>query len=79
MEIVQVAVLLMIAVVGTVVVKTREPVAQAIVLSFYGLLMAILFVVMQAPAPALSQIVVGAIVLPLMIVLAVARVRRRTR
>jgi energy-converting hydrogenase B subunit D len=79
MEIVQIAVLLMIAVVGTVIVKTREPIAQAIVLSFYGLLMAILFVVLQAPAAALSQIVVGAVVLPLMIVLAVARVRRRTR
>ena len=56
------------------VVVTRDPLPQAIVASFYGLLLAILFLVLQAPDVALSQIVVGAVALPLMIVLALAKV-----
>jgi len=44
--------------------------------SFYGLVLALLFFLHQAPDVALSQIVVGAVALPLMILLALAKVRR---
>ncbi|PZS40506.1 MAG: hypothetical protein DLM62_02515 [Pseudonocardiales bacterium] len=71
--------LLLTAVGGTAVVLTREPVHQAIVLSVFGLLLAILFVVLQAPDVALSQLVIGAAVLPLMVLLAIAKVRRGER
>lgn len=67
----------LLAVAGPAVVLTREPVQQAIAVGFYGLVMALLFFVFQAPDVALSQIVVGAVALPLMILLAVAKVRRR--
>jgi len=45
------------------------------VASFYGLILGIMFLVFQAPDVALSQITVGAVALPLMIVLALAKVR----
>ncbi len=76
MEFAQILVLLMVAATATGVVLTREPVRQSVAISFYGLLLSILFVLLQAPDVALSQIVVGAVALPLMMLLALARVRR---
>ena len=43
-------------------------------MSFYGLVLALLFFLHQAPDVALSQIVVGAVALPLMILLALSRI-----
>jgi energy-converting hydrogenase B subunit D len=71
----EVAVLALVAVGGTAVVLTRDPRDQAIVASLYGLVLAIMFLVFQAPDVALSQITVGAVALPMMIVLALAKVR----
>jgi energy-converting hydrogenase B subunit D len=76
-ELLPVVILLFVAAAGTGVVFTREPASQAIVVSFYGLLLGILFFVFQAPDVALSQIVVGAVALPLMILLALARVKKQ--
>ena len=45
------------------------------VVSFHAMVLAVLFFVFQAPDVALSQIVVGSAVLPLMILLAIAKVR----
>jgi len=70
-------ILVFVAVAATAVVLTRDPASQAIVVSFYGLLLGIMFLIFQAPDVALSQIVVGAIALPLMILLALARVRKQ--
>jgi uncharacterized MnhB-related membrane protein len=75
MEILQGMTLLFVAVSATGVVLTREPLAQAIMVSFYGIILGILFFVFQAPDVALSQIVVGAVALPLMILLALAKAR----
>jgi energy-converting hydrogenase B subunit D len=69
-------VLVLVAVCGTCVVLARDPLRQAIMASLYGLVLGILFFVFQAPDVALSQTVVGAVALPLMILLALARVRR---
>jgi energy-converting hydrogenase B subunit D len=69
------AVFLLVAAGGTAVALTRDPLNQAIVASFYGLILGIMFLVFQAPDVALSQITVGAVALPLMIVLALAKVR----
>jgi energy-converting hydrogenase B subunit D len=70
---------LLLAASGPAVVLTREPVSQAVTLGFYGLVMGLLFFVHQAPDVALSQIVVGAVALPLMILLAVAKVREKEK
>jgi energy-converting hydrogenase B subunit D len=71
----EVTVFLLVAAAGTAVVLTRDPLNQAIVASFYGLVLGIMFFVYQAPDVALSQIAVGAVALPLMILLALAKVR----
>jgi energy-converting hydrogenase B subunit D len=57
------------------VVLARDPLRQAMVASIYGLILGILFFVFQAPDVALSQTVVGAVALPMMILLALAKVR----
>ncbi len=75
MIVLETAVFLLVAAGGTAVVLTRDPLDQAIVASFYGLVLGIMFLVFQAPDVALSQIAVGAVALPLMIVLALAKVR----
>ena len=72
-----IGVLLLIAVTSFVVVRTDDVTSQLFALSFYGLLFALMFFVFQAPDVALSQITVGAIALPLMIMLAITRMRNR--
>ncbi len=76
-EILQAITLIFVGVAATVVVLTRQPVSQAILISFYGLLLAIVFVLFQAPDVAFSQIVIGAIALPLMILLALAKIKKQ--
>ena len=71
--------LLLIAVSGFMVVRTRDVTAQILSLSFYGLLLAVMFFFFQAPDVALSQIVVGAVALPLMVMLAIARMQHRDK
>jgi len=70
-------ILIFVAVAGTAVVLTRNPLSQVIGLTFYGLLLALMFFIFQAPDVAFSQIVVGAVALPLMVLLALAKIRNR--
>lgn len=74
--IMQIAVLALVAAGGAGVVLTRDPLCQTIGLSFFGLTLALMFFVLQAPDVSLSQIVVGAVALPLMVLLALAKIRR---
>ena len=76
MLLIQVTILVFVAVTGTGVVLTRDPSNQVVAISFYGLLLALMFFIFQAPDVALSQMVIGAVALPLMILLALARIRR---
>ncbi|HEY0581388.1 MAG TPA: DUF4040 domain-containing protein [Chloroflexota bacterium] len=79
MSVLQVVVLLLVAAGGTGVVLTREPSRQALVASFYGLLLTLLFVVFQAPDVALSELAVGTAAVPLMILLALSKTRTDAR
>lgn len=69
--------LLLVAVSGFGVVRTRDVTNQVIALGFYGVLMALVFFFFQAPDVALSQITVGAVALPLMVMLAISRMKFR--
>jgi energy-converting hydrogenase B subunit D len=71
----QAVALALVALGGTAVVLTREPLKQAMVAGIFGILLAVLFFLFQAPDVALSQITVGSVALPLMILLALARIR----
>jgi uncharacterized MnhB-related membrane protein len=67
--------LVWVGVSGTAVVLTRDPLRQAFVAGFFGLGLAFLYLSLQAGDVALSQIVVGAIALPLIVLLSLAKVR----
>lgn len=71
--------LLLIAFTGAAIVRTRDVTNQVLALGFYGLLLALMFFIFQAPDVALSQITVGAVALPLMVMLAIARMKFRDR
>ena len=68
--------LLATAATGTAVALTREPTRQALVLSAYGLVLGGLMVALQAPDVALAQIGIGTAIVPLLVVLTVAKVDR---
>ena len=79
MDTLQVTILVLVALGATAVVLTRVPTRQAIVLSVYGLLLAILFLAFQAPDVTLSELTVGAVALPILLLLALAKVKRRDK
>ena len=66
-------ILLLLAISAFAVVRTHDVTEQVIALGFYGLVTALMFFFFQAPDVALSQITVGAVALPLMIMLALSR------
>jgi energy-converting hydrogenase B subunit D len=71
------AALTLLLVVAVAVVLTDDPARQAVTLSVYGLVLTVLFVLVQAPDVALSQVAVGTAVVPLLILLTVRKVRSR--
>jgi energy-converting hydrogenase B subunit D len=77
MDVLQVVVLVLVAAGATAVVFTRRPARQVMVLSAYGLMLALLFMVFQAPDVTLSELTVGAVALPLLLLLALAKVRKK--
>jgi energy-converting hydrogenase B subunit D len=70
-------ILVLLAVSGFAVVRTRNTTEQVIALGFYGLVTALMFFFFQAPDVALSQITIGAVALPLMVMLAISRMKAR--
>ncbi len=70
----QAGLLVLLALGGLAVVLMRDPLRQALLVGIYGLALALLFFVLQAPDVALSQIVVCTVAVPVMILLALAKV-----
>ena len=79
MMVLQGVLLVLVAVGGTAVVLTRDPLRQTIVVGVFGLLLGVLFFAFQAPDVALSQIVVGSVALPAMLVLTLAKLAQLRR
>ena len=75
----QMGALILVAVTATVVVLTPEALRQALVLGIFGLTLTLLFFTFQAPDVALSEIVVSTVGLPLIILLALRKVREQER
>jgi uncharacterized MnhB-related membrane protein len=75
MNALQTIMFLLVAAGGTLTVLTRNPLRQALIFSLYGILMTILFVVIEAGDVALSELAVGAAATPLMLLAAIASVR----
>lgn len=60
---------------GVAVVFSDDPQRQAVTLSVYGLLLTLLFFLLAAPDVALSQVVVGTVLVPLMVMLTIRKIR----
>jgi uncharacterized MnhB-related membrane protein len=73
MTVLQLVAIAVVAVGGAATALTREPFRQAMVAGLYGLLLVVLFVVYQAPDVAVSAVVAGSVALPLMVLLALAK------
>ncbi|HYX89266.1 MAG TPA: hydrogenase subunit MbhD domain-containing protein [Gaiellaceae bacterium] len=65
----------LVALFALTVALTRELVRLAMLASLYALSLVVLFLVFQAPDVALSEVVVGAVAFPLVIVIAVVKQR----
>jgi energy-converting hydrogenase B subunit D len=74
---VQVVLLVAVGAAGGLVALARDPLRQALLTGIFGIALALLFFAFQAPDVALSQIVVGGVAMPVMILLALAEVRAR--
>ena len=71
----EVITMVMVGAFATGVVLVKDPLPQSIAFSFYGLALVSLFLVLQAPDVALSEIVVGTVAYPIMILLTLSRTR----
>jgi energy-converting hydrogenase B subunit D len=77
MDALQITLLVLVAAGATAVVLTRRLIHQVLVLSIYGVLLAVLFLAFQAPDVTLSELTVGAVALPIILLLTLAKVRKR--
>jgi uncharacterized MnhB-related membrane protein len=75
----QIAALAAVAIGGGAVIAAPEPLRQTLVLGIYGVSLAMLFFVFQAPDVALSEIVVSTVGLPVMVLLALRKIREQER
>ena len=65
----------LVAIGATVVVLTRDPLRQVFAFAVYGLFLTILFLFLQAPDVALSELAIGTAALPLILLVTLAKVR----
>ena len=77
MDALQVTILILVAAGATAVVLIRERVRQVLTLSVYGVLLAVLFLAFQAPDVTLSELTVGAVALPIILLLTLAKIKKR--
>ena len=70
----QAVALLLVVAAGTAIVFVSDPLRQTLVLSIFGLTLTLLFFVLQAPDVALSQLVVGSVGMPVIILAALRKI-----
>jgi uncharacterized MnhB-related membrane protein len=69
--------LALVALGAPAVVLSRDPLKMIVVNGLYGLTLVLLFVIYGAPDVGLSMLVVGTVAYPLVVLVAIARVRAR--
>jgi energy-converting hydrogenase B subunit D len=72
-----VVLLVLVAAGATAVVVTRNTTRQVVLVSVYGVLLMLVFLSLQAPDVALSELGVGAVLLPLLLLLGLAKLKAR--
>jgi len=76
---VQAVAIIAVAITGGAVALFEDPLRETFLLGIYGMTLAALFFSLQAPDVALSEIVVSAIGLPLIVLAALRKVREQAR
>jgi energy-converting hydrogenase B subunit D len=71
----QATVFALVALGATTVVLTRDPLRMILVNGLYGLVLVLLFVVYGAPDVGLSMLVVSTVAYPLVVLIAITRIR----
>jgi energy-converting hydrogenase B subunit D len=79
MSAVQMVALAVVAIGGGAVALVSDPLRQTLLLGIYGLALTVLFFALQAPDVALSEIVVSTIGLPVIVLLALRKIREQER
>jgi energy-converting hydrogenase B subunit D len=79
MTVLQIVALAAVALGGGAVALTSDPLRQTLVLGIFGLALVFLFFAFQAPDVALSEIVVGTIGLPLIVVATLRKIAEQER
>jgi uncharacterized MnhB-related membrane protein len=77
MEALQVVILVLVALGASLVVMVRGRVRQVVAVSAYGIALAVLFLTLPVGNVTLPELVVGAVALPLILLLTLSRVRWR--
>ena len=75
----QIGLFLLSALSGAAVVLTREPRRQVIMIGFNGLVLSLLFLVLQAPDVAFSELAVGTAATPFLFLATLAALRISAR
>lgn len=71
--------LLVVVAAGTAIVFAGDPLRQAMILSVYGIALTLLFFVFQAPDVALSELVVGGVGMPVIILAAIRKIAQHAQ
>lgn len=79
MTLYQIAIYALIAFFGTIVVGTRDPKVQIYPYALYGMLLAILFFVLQAPDVTLSELAVGTAIVPFIVLVTLSKLNARPK
>lgn len=72
----QLLMFVLVALTGTAVALTRNPKRQIFIASVYGLLLAILFYMLHSPDVALSELAVGTVALPALVLTTLAKLEK---
>lgn len=75
MTVLEVVAFTAVMVLGVTVVVSYDPLRQVFVNGVFGLALVVLFMVLQAPDVALSELVVGTVAFPLVLLATIARTR----
>lgn len=78
MSLLEIVAYLMVSIVAMGVVFSKRPVNQLFLYSMYGIVMALLFFVLQAPDVALSEITVGTFIIPIIVLITLMKTGDKT-
>ena len=78
MSLLELVAFVLVAVLGAAVVFSKRPINQVIVFGLFGASLALLFFVLQAPDVALSEVAVGGMAVPAMLLASLMKMADKT-